>query len=183
MLCVEIELSLIVIGVLTTFVATPITVVVKASVGFCAPKEVDALVVAIKTMSKDATMEEFSILNCEILWNKKNKISKSHKTALKENLKTMSAKIQNAMKFTSDNEQSIVTYPLSPEIKNQECEELYILEVYVAGCEENQKFWHAGIRSGSKASDDSYIADIYNEKFRVYTGLLEKEVQPDSFNK
>ena len=98
-------------------------------------------------------MEKFSVLDCEILWNKKNKIPKSHKTAIKETLKTMSASIQNAMKFTSDNEQSIVTYTFIPEIENQECEVSYFLEVYVAGYEEEQKFWHAAVRSRSKVWD------------------------------
>jgi hypothetical protein len=74
-------------------------------------------------------MEKFSVLDCEILWNKKNKIAKSHKTAIKEMLKTMSASIQNAMKFTSDNEQGIVTYAFIPEIETQECEVFYFLEV------------------------------------------------------
>lgn len=126
-------------------------------------------------------MEEFSILDSEILWNKKNKIPKSHKTAIKEYLKTMSDSIKKAMKFTSENEQSIVTYAFSPEIKNQECEVFYILEVYVAGCEEEQKYWHAAVRDESKACDDAHLADIYNEKFRIYTSLLEEDAQADTF--
>ncbi len=128
-------------------------------------------------------MEEFSVLDCEILWNKKNKIPKSHKTAIKETLKTMSTSIQNAMKFTSDNEQGIVTYAFIPEIENQECEVSYFLEVYVAGYEEEQKFWHAAVRSKSKVWDDAHLADIYDEKFRLYTSLLEEDAQPDSFTK
>ena len=128
-------------------------------------------------------MEKFSVLDCEILWNKKNKIPKSHKTAIKETLKTMSASIQNAMKFTSDNEQGIVTYAFIPEIENQECEVFYFLEVYVAGYEEEQKFWHAAVRSRSKVWDDAHLADIYDEKFRLYTSLLEEDSQPDSFSK
>ncbi len=127
-------------------------------------------------------MEEFSILDSEILWNKKNKIPKSHKTAIKEYLKTMSVPIKNAMKFTSDNEQSIVTFAFSPEIKNQECEVFYILEVYVAGCEEELKYWHATVSDESKACDETHLADIYNEKFRLYTSLLEEDAQPDTFN-
>jgi hypothetical protein len=122
-------------------------------------------------------MEEFSILDSEILWNKKNKIPESHKTAIKEYLKTMSTPIKNAMKFTSDNEQSIVSYSFSPE---QECEVFYILEVYVAGCEEEQKYWHAVVRD---ESNGTHLADIYNEKVRLYTSLLEEDAQPDCFSK
>ena len=95
----------------------------------------------------------------------------------------MSTSIQNAIKFTSDNEQGIVTYTFIPEIENQECEVAYFLEVYVAGYEEEQKFWHAAVRSRSKVWDDAHLADIYDEKFRLYTSLLEEDAQPDSFTK
>ena len=128
-------------------------------------------------------MLKFSILDCEILWNKKNNTPKTHKTAIKKTLKTMSTNIQNAMKFTSDNEQGIVTYAFIPEIENQECEVFYFLEVYIAGYEEEQKFWHAAVRSRSKIWDDAHLADIYDEKFRLYTSLLKEDAQPDSFTK
>jgi len=62
MLCDVIELPFIVIGLFTTFVDTPMTDVVKASVGFCAHEVVIAFVVATKTMSKDATMVDTTII-------------------------------------------------------------------------------------------------------------------------
>jgi hypothetical protein len=51
-----------VIGLFTAFVATPMTVAVKASAGFSISKEVVAFVVAIKTMSKDAAMVDTAII-------------------------------------------------------------------------------------------------------------------------
>jgi len=49
-------------GLETTFVAMPITVVVKASAGFCMPKVMLAFVVVKKTISKDATMTDTAIV-------------------------------------------------------------------------------------------------------------------------
>jgi len=51
-----------VIGLSIAFVATPVTVVVKASAGFWAPREVVAFVVATKTMIKVATMVDTAII-------------------------------------------------------------------------------------------------------------------------
>jgi hypothetical protein len=47
-------------------------------------------------------MEAFCILDCEILWNKQNRIPKSHIKAIKEELKTMAPQINNALKFTTE---------------------------------------------------------------------------------
>jgi hypothetical protein len=64
-------------------------------------------------------MEAFCILDCEILWNKQNSIPKSHIKAIKEELKTMAPQIGNALKFTTENQGSIVTYEVKPKIKTE----------------------------------------------------------------
>ena len=128
-------------------------------------------------------MEEFSVLGCEILWNLKHKIPKSHMNAIKDYLKTMSAPIKNAMKFTLDNKESAVTYVLNPKIKTQKCEVFYILEVFVNIEDSGQPIWEISIRGGSTVEDNSKVADIYNEKFHVYTDLPDEDIQLDSFSK
>jgi hypothetical protein len=122
-------------------------------------------------------MEEFSILDCEILWNKENKIQKSHMTAIKEELKTMSAQIKNAMKFSSDNEESIVIFCLNPKIKNQKSEVFYKLEIFVCSEQSGQAVWEISVTSGIT------VADIFSEKFRICASLLDENIQRDSFRK
>ena len=121
-------------------------------------------------------MEDFSILECEILWNKENKIPKSHMTAIKEELKTMSAQIKNAMKFTAENEQSGVSFSLNPKIKNQKSEVFYQLDICVSAEETGQPAWEIKVINGAT------VADVYSEKFRIYAGLLDESIQPDSFS-
>lgn len=120
-------------------------------------------------------MENFSVVDCEILWNKENKIPKSHKTALKEELKTMSTQIRNAMTFTSENEQSIVTFCLNPKIKNQKKEVFYKLEIFVSAEESEHPIWDISV------TNEATVADVYSEKFRIYAGLLEENIQADNF--
>ena len=121
-------------------------------------------------------MEEFSILDCEILWNAENKIPKSHMNAIKENLKTMSTQIKNAMKFTSDNREGIVTFALNPKIKNQKYEFFYNLHISVVDEKSEQPIWEVSVRGGKTMTDNSYVADIYNEKFRIYPALTDEDI-------
>ena len=124
---------------------------------------------------KPINMEDFSVLDCEILWNNENNIPKSHKTALKEELKIMSTHIKKAMKFTIENEQSIVTFCLNPKIKNQKTEVFYKLEINVSAEESEQPIWEISVTNGAT------VADIYNEKFHIYAGLLDENIQADNF--
>ena len=128
-------------------------------------------------------MEEFSILDCEILWNKENKIPKSHMNAIKEELKTMSTQIKNAMKFTSDNKEGIVTFALHPKIKNQKYGVFYNLHISVIDEESGQPIWEISVRGGKTMADISYVADILSEKFRIYAALTDEDIPHDGFSK
>ena len=96
--------------------------------------------------------------------------------AIKEELKTMSPQIKNAMKFTSENEQSIVTYCLNPKIKNQKHEVFYKLEIFVSSEETGQPTWEIIVSNGIT------VADICSGKFHICSNLLDESIQRDGFN-
>jgi hypothetical protein len=114
-------------------------------------------------------MEMFSILDCEVLWNKRTKIPKRHRYAIKKDLKTMSAAVWEAMKFTKDraveNRETVIKYWLNTDTPVD-----YILSVHY---EPSFEAWYAGIE------DENTVAEITSEKFRIFYSLQDEDVEKE----
>ncbi len=122
-------------------------------------------------------MEAFSILDCEIFWNRENKIPKSHMDAIKEELKTMAPKIRDTMKFTSECQEATVTFCLDPKIKGQKYEVSYEFSIISGECDEGT-FWEMCVRN-----KEGLIANIYSENFKISPTMPAEYIVEDGFKK
>jgi hypothetical protein len=125
-------------------------------------------------------MEAFRILDCEILWNKQNNIPKSHLKAIKEELKTMAPQISNALKFTTENRGSMVTYEVKPKIKT---EWFYGITIFSGIDDLRQDFLKILVQGGTSAQNFTDLAYINNNEFKITSASPNELLQLDSFSK
>ena len=125
-------------------------------------------------------MEAFCILDCEILWNKQNNIPKSHNKAIKEELKTMAPQISKALKFTAENQGSIVTYEVKPKIKTQW---FYGITIFSGIDNLRHNFLKILVQGGTSAQNFTDLAYINNTEFNISSASPNELLQLDSFSK
>jgi hypothetical protein len=124
-------------------------------------------------------MEDFSLEDCEIFWNKEVRISRGHKQAIKEELKSMWPKIRNALKFTGKNQGSFVTFELEP--KTRKPEWIYGLYVFSGIDDAEQKYWRILVQGGESAQKFNELAYVNSDKFNIYSAEASELIQRDRF--
>jgi len=117
-------------------------------------------------------LTRFSSSGCKILWDKRTRIPKRDKVAIKEDLKTISNLIEEAMTYTKE---KLLEENREIEVKfwlNTKTSESYHLAIhYDLGMEA----WHFYLDSDSHES----VGEVINEKWPCLQILLDKDVEEE----
>jgi len=110
----------------------------------------------------------FSIKECRILWDKRKRIPKKAKHAIKKELLGMSDLIQEAMEYTKDKtlkeRETEIVYWLNTNTAND-----YTIKIWY---EHNQKAWGISIEDRGEP-----IGEIVSDKWRLLQLLLDKDTE------
>lgn len=114
----------------------------------------------------------FSIKECRILWDKRKRIPKKAKHAIKKDLLGMSDLIHEAMEYTRDKA-----------LKGRETEIVYWLNTGVGEDCYTIKIWYEhGTKAWGITIEDhgELIGEIVSDKWRLLQLLLDEDIEPET---
>ena len=114
-------------------------------------------------------MKKFSVKKCRILWDKRKKILKKAKPAIKKDLLSMSAIIQEAMEYTKDKtlkkRETVIIYWLNTNMG----EDWYTITIHY---EPGYKAWNITMRDHEEP-----IGEIVSDTWPLFQILLDEDVE------
>jgi len=117
-------------------------------------------------------LEKFSVKGCRILWDKRKKILKKAKTAIKKDLLGMSDIIQEAMDYTKDKalkeRETEVIYWLNTNVG----EDWYRIRIHY---EPGFKGWYISIYD-----HDDPIGEIVSDTWPLLQITLDEDIEPET---
>jgi len=117
-------------------------------------------------------LKTFSIKECRILWDKRKKILKKAKPAIKKDLLGMSDIIQEAMDYTKDKalkkRETRIIYWLNTNVG----EDWYTIEIHY---DPSYKAWYISI-----CDDGEPIGEIVSDTWPLLQILLDEDIEPET---